>query len=111
MTRPLRIQLSRRKGWRMPPNTVSVARPTWWGNPYRIGMLGVKDNATAVRKFRKLLRRSQQALAADHTRFQFTTRRIRAYLRGKNLACWCPLPKPGAADLCHAAILIEVANR
>jgi|GEM_PF-3704579 len=25
--KPVRVQLSRRKGWRMPPNTVTVARP------------------------------------------------------------------------------------
>ena len=31
-------------------------------------------------------------------------------LRGKNLACWCPLPKPGEPDYCHAAILLEIAN-
>ena len=28
-------------------------------------------------------------------------------LRGKNLACWCPLPEPGEADMCHAAVLME----
>jgi hypothetical protein len=27
---PERVQLSRRPGWRMPPNTVSVARPSAW---------------------------------------------------------------------------------
>ena len=27
MSEPKRIQLSRRKGWRMPENTVTVARP------------------------------------------------------------------------------------
>ena len=27
-------------------------------------------------------------------------------LRGKNLACWCPLDKP-----CHADVLLELANR
>ena len=32
-------------------------------------------------------------------------------LRGKNLACWCELPKPGKPDLCHAAVLLEFANR
>jgi hypothetical protein len=32
-------------------------------------------------------------------------------LRGKNLACWCPLPAPGARDLCHADVLLELANR
>lgn len=30
---PRRIQLSRRKGFRLPPNAVSVARPTVFGNP------------------------------------------------------------------------------
>jgi hypothetical protein len=29
---PERIQLRRSKGWRLPPNTVVVARPTRWGN-------------------------------------------------------------------------------
>ena len=37
MSTPIRIQLSRRKGWRMPPNTVKVDRTTKWGNFYRIG--------------------------------------------------------------------------
>jgi hypothetical protein len=32
--KPMRIQLSRRKGWRMPPNTVSVARTGLFGSPY-----------------------------------------------------------------------------
>lgn len=34
---PERIQLSRRKGWRMPANTVKVDRTTIYGNPFRIG--------------------------------------------------------------------------
>jgi Domain of unknown function (DUF4326) len=33
---PNRIQLSRRKGWRKPPGAVVVARPSRWGNPYRV---------------------------------------------------------------------------
>lgn len=32
--RPHRVQLSRRKGWRMPDNTVKVDRTTKWGNPF-----------------------------------------------------------------------------
>lgn len=31
---PQRIQLSRAKGWRKPENTVVVARPSKWGNPF-----------------------------------------------------------------------------
>lgn len=33
---PKRIQQRRTKGWRMPLFTKSVARPSRWGNPYRI---------------------------------------------------------------------------
>ena len=39
---PFAVQLRRAKGWRMPPNTRSVARPGPFGNPYR-----VQDPATA----------------------------------------------------------------
>ena len=31
---------------------------------------------------------------------------IRAELRGKNLACFCPLDQP-----CHADVLLELANK
>ena len=32
MSNPIRIQQRRIKGWRMPPNTRSVARPSKYGN-------------------------------------------------------------------------------
>ncbi|MDI5965791.1 DUF4326 domain-containing protein [Streptantibioticus silvisoli] len=31
-------------------------------------------------------------------------------LRGKDLACTCPLPEPGEPDHCHAAVLLRLAN-
>jgi uncharacterized protein DUF4326 len=31
---------------------------------------------------------------------------VRAALRGRDLACWCPLDVP-----CHADVLLEVANQ
>ena len=34
LSAPRRIQRKRVQGWRMPPNTVYVGRPTTWGNPY-----------------------------------------------------------------------------
>lgn len=37
MSAPTRVQLSRAKGWRMPPNTVKVDRSTRWGNPWTPG--------------------------------------------------------------------------
>lgn len=33
---PHRVQLRRTKGWRKPPDTVVVARPSKWGNPFRV---------------------------------------------------------------------------
>lgn len=100
---PRRVQLSRAKGWRMPPNTVSVARPTLWGNPFRIGMLGVPDAAAAVALFERALRRRD--LRDDDRRFVFSPDRLRAFLGGKNLACWCRLGEP-----CHADVLLRLAN-
>ena len=31
---PVRFQLKRTAGWRKPENSISVARPTRWGNPF-----------------------------------------------------------------------------
>lgn len=90
--RPHRVKLSRQKGWRKPDNTVVVARPTRWGNPYAAGHDGVKDRAEAVRLFRENANRLDIQL-------------IRRELAGKNLACWCPLDGP-----CHADVLLEIAN-
>jgi hypothetical protein len=35
----------------------------------------------------------------------FTSVDVRRELKGKNLACWCPLDGP-----CHADVLLRVAN-
>ena len=32
-------------------------------------------------------------------------------LPGKDLACWCPLPAAGEPDMCHAAVLLVMANQ
>lgn len=93
---PERIQLSRRKGWRMPPNTVKVDRSTKWGNPFtraiaeKCGTCGC--NLCLVVRFEWELSDQGKSL-------------IREHLRGKNLACWCPLNKA-----CHADILLQIAN-
>ena len=43
-------------------------------------------------------------------RLPFSVSDVRRELRGKDLACWCPLPAEGEPDLCHARILLEIAN-
>ena len=97
---PERIQRKRSKGWRMPANTVSVCRPGQWGNPYRGYPAG-----EAVELFRLTVtcgaHRTKAAKKDAEARAEF----IKAGLRGKNLACWCPLDQP-----CHADVLLEIAN-
>ena len=49
------------------------------------------------------------AMAMLMTKRQMVLERLPT-LTGKNLACWCPLPEPGARDTCHAAVLLVWAN-
>lgn len=101
---PQRIQLSRSKGWRMPPNTVKVDRATKWGNPFVVGRPGGAYTAKVVdRRHAYLLYRS---IAASNEKLVDAAR---AELRGKNLACWCP-KEDSYEDCCHAAVLLEIAN-
>lgn len=106
-TKPVRVQLSRKKGWKMPPNTVSVARPTKFGNPFKVGKHGTRSGCVDL--FAKLMdgflcmsmdNVTEQRACCTFTEFNLS------FLRGKNLACWCPLDKP-----CHADVLLEIANR
>ena len=108
MSGPIRVQLSRRKGWRMPPNTVKVDRTTKWGNPFVPGKSGgaytggapVKDKRHAFCLYRGVAPDNQR-LVAD----------AQAELRGKNLACWCPIERYSADGHCHADVLLELANK
>ena len=72
---------------------VYVGRPTKWGNPYRIGEDGNREQV--LEKYRVYLMANPGIVEG-----------ARNELRGKNLACWC---KPG--EDCHADILLEIANK
>jgi hypothetical protein len=99
--KPQRIQRKRTRGWRMPENTVYVGRGTMWGN-YEAKRRHIKDNARAVEVFRQWV---------DEGASWAWKGRARIGLRGKNLACWCPLvDKDGNAVPCHADVLLELAN-
>ena len=87
---PERVQLSRKKGWRMPPNTVKVCRPGPWGNPFRAGWGFCETAQDAVRSFRACMEAEKPNMSELH---------------GKNLACWCKLGDP-----CHADVLLDLAN-
>lgn len=92
MTRPRRIQLSRKKGWRMPDNTAKVDRSTKYGNPYPVENGRSAEAAVAAFRIHAKETPSVREMAARD-------------LRGKNLACWCSLDQP-----CHADVLLELAN-
>lgn len=100
-TMPKRIQRKRTRGWKMPPNAVYVGRPTRWGNPYRLpDYIGddLSRRTFCCQDFR-------DSLVYDIGAVRTTAEEIRRELRGKDLACWCPLDQP-----CHADVLLEIAN-
>ena len=107
MTAPKRIQMSRQHPWRTEhPDAVIVARPSKWGNPFKIGdvaMVRMLWNGT-LSEFEFDMTR---ALAVElyRQRFIHDIEWIRAELAGRDLACWCPLDVP-----CHADVLLEIAN-
>lgn len=105
---PHRVQLSRAKGWRMPPNTVKVDRTTKWGNPFIVGKHGTA--AECVDLFEKLAYgfvciSKGVDLARSQSNFLKAWMDDRHELHGKNLACWCRPSQP-----CHADVLLRLAN-
>ena len=110
---PRRIRLSRAKGWRLPENTVVVSRPTKWGNPFVVGKDGDRKECTTL--FAHMLNGylcvvCTPGIEGQRSYRKFLSRNLHR-LRGKNLACWCALPKSGERDHCHAAVLLQIANR
>lgn len=116
MDSPKRIQLSRKKGWRMPENTVSVARPTKWGNPFtpfgcmEAGFVGTVEQIRnrCAEAFKVWLATPYWRNNWDGPESEIARAKMLeeiGELKGKNLACWCP---EGAK--CHADVLLEIAN-
>ncbi len=122
MGEPVRIQRRRVKGWRMPPNTVNVTRPSRWSNPFIISPLLDRDTSLAL--FANTVIGIWDPSVANHLPDEFFSiiynahhewlKRInghpaqlaRSELCGKNLACWCALDVE-----CHADVLLLLANQ
>lgn len=130
MTKPVRIQRKRTKGWRMPPNTVYVGRPTVFGNPWAVtdhgmtlihtsdgrGKVNLPKTAIMTTTTEDAVKRFRAWLSGAIYNWNYVAMLpVEAWrtslieqlpnLHGKNLACWCPLDKP-----CHADVLLELAN-
>ncbi len=107
----------------MPENTVSVTRPGRFGNPFTSPI--VNDPNLSLKLFSEMAEGCWNPYLlkgfSDHNVHQiYEAHRawllrigkghpieiIRYELRGKNLACFCPLDQH-----CHADILLELANR
>jgi hypothetical protein len=108
--KPHRVQLSRKAGARLPPNTVKVDRSTKWGNPFVVGQHG--SRAECVDMFEKLMAGMVMVSHGPDPKVQRDyydmVRRDRHQLRGKNLACWCPLTEKGQPVPCHADVLLRI---
>lgn len=82
----------------MPPGAVYVGRPTKWGNPHKVGdLIGPFSDGPRV----------TPEIAVQRYRSWFVEqlaygRLDLAEIRGKDLACFCPIGQP-----CHVDVLIE----
>lgn len=115
---PVRLQLSRKKGFNLQEHSrsvngleaVNVARPSIFGNPFTkrqaldVGYSG--SNELLVTAFRDWIGGGEdywRGVECGWARSRLLNN-IEA-LRGKNLACWCKSDEP-----CHADVLLELAN-
>ena len=113
---PKRLQLSRRIGFDLQRLSQSInglpavtcARPSKWGNRHKIDSLAFTVDSQGHRTKHKL---TAEDCCRMHREDLMAMRpadraKLLAPLRGKNLACWCPLDDPN----CHVVNLLEFAN-
>lgn len=123
MTAPVRLQLSRRRGfdlqaWSREVNglaAVNVARPGPFGNPFAVAACREAGFAGTDAELAARCVAAFQVWLGPHWRENWDgeeSERSRAHLlahlpnlRGLNLACWCAPDAP-----CHADVLLEMAN-
>lgn len=119
MTGPKRIQRKRTKGWRMPEGAVYVGRPSRWGNHYTVDRLSAYEAVVLDRDGNEIpdswgsphfaakwaVDRFRTDLLWDFSTFADMRKDYLWQLRGRDLACWCPLDSP-----CHGDVLLEIAN-
>ena len=106
LNKPQRIQRKRVKNWRMPTDTIYIGHPGPFGNPYYID-----DRCQHLSWFKADLVKERNARNGPTSEHRWAIHfwkmaRLLPTLRGKNLACWCPLDQP-----CHGDILLEIANQ
>ena len=113
---PLRVQRKRTKGARLPEGAFCVTRPGPWGNPFKVdscieaGFARTREEAgrMCVECFADwLLKGDLSDWWNESSREKWQYMRDNLWrLKGKRLACFCPLDRP-----CHADILATFAAR
>lgn len=86
---PIRVQLSRKREWRMPENTVKVGRSTSFGNPFvATGALGetARETVSLFRRWLKVVPVCAGKYPHLEPRRVALLRRL-PELRNRNLAC------------------------
>ncbi|MEU5976320.1 DUF4326 domain-containing protein [Streptomyces sp. NPDC047315] len=123
---PARILRRRTEGWSLaaatsnPLGAVIVSRPSRFGNPFTLQQAIEAEwpnpRRDCAETYRDWLRVGSRGGWFEETyrigRQTFDRRRVLAELhtlRGKDLACTCPLPEPGEPDHCHGAVLLRLA--
>lgn len=117
---PCRVQMTRSRPWRREhPDAVIVARPSRWGNPFRVGREGALWAVRSSVPSLDLTGLASREVAVGCAVELFGTHLgpfgsfeesdmagWLAPLRGRDLACWCPLD----GSPCHADVLLAWAN-
>lgn len=118
----MEVQRKRSLGFKLPANTICVNRPLKYGNVYKVvngGIYGynslskewvfieVADDNREVAASRAIALFDEYIHGRPHLLIPcpYTVEDIKRELKGKNLACFCPVGSP-----CHRQILIKIAN-
>lgn len=100
---PKRIQRTRSKGAKLPPNTVCISRGTRYGNRFKVGDVNTDTGAMitlekCLEYFEFELRRKYQGDALAEF--------LAPIREADYIACWCRIDRP-----CHGDILLRLANQ
>ena len=74
------------------PFDVYIGRPSMWGNPFKIGIDGSRQEV--IQKYKEMIIVNAELI-----------KQIPLELKGKTLGCWCK-PYP-----CHGDVLAELADK
>lgn len=111
---PKRIQMSRQRPWQTDPKAVIVSRPSQYSNPFVIvpvrksgpfdvvgpdGFVGQSTDMSGARRIATERFRAHAQRTGLHML-------VRRNLRGRDVACWCPLD-----EHCHGDVILEMANQ